>query len=353
MNLSDRLKTIRSIPEKIEMLEEYLKTEEIPDSSRIRAIDRFARLSAQMGNLRRADELVREGISLAKASEDNSILMRLYQVESAIACNLSDHSRGEKSASLSIELARQSKEPDYRVLPLIERGINRTQLSKFEEAIEDFDEAMEVAEHRKKEAWKLRVLTNLAATYGSMQQFRREAETISSALMLAEATGNQFAMGTLLVNLGNNRIQARDFDEAELKFKDAQQFAEESGNRRVLAIALTGIGDVMQHKGFFFDAEMKFQDALEIYKKLGDPLGMIQVRSKLNALKLDSPTRMAELDKLINEAEELDNKRLLVALLDQKVEIAKYIDDWELTYEILLRRQEIEREIWDRRTKEV
>ncbi len=340
---------------------EALVSQDVADETiQLAGIERLSRELNRTGKCAEAIEWVEKGTLLAKSLNDHKTLVKLFQIEAAAACRLADYDRGVIAASKSIGIAeRHGLEWDIlNVMPFIERGVNRSFLEDFDSAIEDLERAIAIAVNFERKDWELRALGNLASVYAAMRDWTSEAATLESAMPLAEEMQDHSAVASLQANMGTNLLARNQFDLAVEKFRESFALAKAHNLNRVAAIATKGIGDVLWHKRKFKAAKVHYDDAKQLFDLIHDPAGSIKVRSRLADLNLilndvSTTDRTNELKRLVDEAEGIGNRKLVASLLDKLIAVHRDNKDWEKTAELLLRRQEIEREIWAQESNQV
>ncbi len=336
---------------------------------KIQGLDLLARLYARIGESGKADATIQQAQGLLDSIEEPDLQRRLSQIESVVACAQAEFQRGVESATRSIDITRQLDPQDpYLFIPLNERGINYVNLSKYDLAIRDFDEAFGIARRTNNSAKLMRVTGNLATVYEELKDFDRAIELNLSALESAECLEHRQGIATISVNLANDYLSINQPDKAREHFKTAISIAGKNHFRDVLAIAYTGLGDIEADANHLELAQAHFRKARDAYKESKDIVGNILIQSRLIALEAqrqqgsrtpgtgeqakhaesDQTSQARELLALLEEAKAVGNQMLVLSLMDQLITEYQNLSNWQQAAKLLLERRDLALQQWNR-----
>lgn len=338
----------------IKILVEFADSESTSSIEQIRAFDFLARFCARQGNLPKADEFVNRAKNLAEKETDRRLLRNVLQIESAIANQLSEYDRGIRAATRCIEISESVSPNDpYIAKPLNERAINYTCANQLDLAVNDYQRALLIADHRGDDKLRMHLLGNIASVFDELKLHEKSIEKNLQALVLANKFENQRCIARISVNLANSFLALDQISESRNYFEFANEAALSVEDHSVIGMVSTGLGDLDALENRFDDARGHYERAQKAFKKVDDSVGVLQVQArifKLNTIQekhvADNKTQIQELQELLTASEREQKHHLSIDIVDQLVEKHRQQENWQSVAELLNKKVAFREQIW-------
>lgn len=354
------LKELKSDPKTgFEAAETLLKMEGLSEEDQARILDGVSRAYVKIRRYRNADKSILKAKELAKKLDAPEIERRIYQIDSAIACELGDFKRGIESATRSIEISRKIKD-EYIAIPLMERAVNYVCKNDYSRAIEDFQQALSYCQHSRRSSLRLKILANLATVFDDLKLPKKAIARYKEALELAETLNDTEAIATLKVNLGSSYVHTRNFELAEACFVDAIKSAKENQFPKIVGIAYAARGDMQISLQELDEAKASYEIAKNVFKETGDGLSAARAESRLISISLMQTKLQQKTEELISSLQEkfftlkeAGNRLAAIDIASQLIEYYRSTEDFETAMEIAEERDELRRDILNAKLGEV
>src|SRR5580765_1733221 len=146
-------------------------------------------------------------------------------------------------------------------------GAAYEQLNKPDDAMRNYQEALQIRKNLKQEAGEALVLGNIARVQAGLGKPNEAYKSYGEAEKLQRAIGDKKGLGVTLINLGELYRERSKYDEALKAYKESLQIHREIGDEYRQALCLNNIGSVYLVTGPASDALTNFERALELRKK--------------------------------------------------------------------------------------
>jgi len=169
-----------------------------------------------------------------------------------------------KGLSLAVKL--DNKQEKANLLNAL--GIAYDILSKPDDALTNFQQALEIRKSIKDERGTELTLANMARVQDAMGNSKAALANYQEAMGVASKIGDKYGLAVTYENLGTWYHNHGQYDDA-LKFaKQALQIYRDLGERRSQAQSLNNIGSALNNKGQYQDALTNFDQAYQIREQL-------------------------------------------------------------------------------------
>jgi eukaryotic-like serine/threonine-protein kinase len=146
-------------------------------------------------------------------------------------------------------------------------GAAYEQLNKPDDAMRNYQEALQIRKNLKQEAGEALVLGNIARVQAGLGKPNEAYKSYSQAEKLQRTIGDKKGLGVTLINLGELYRERSKYDDALKAYKESLQIHREIGDEYRQALCLNNIGSVYLVTGPASDALTNFERALELRKK--------------------------------------------------------------------------------------
>ncbi len=161
-------------------------------------------------------------------------------------------------------------DPLLRARGLEARGKARQVRWRLTEAAQDYQEALQLAQHHRAPTLEGRLEFALGATARLMGRLEEAQTRYQRALMLQRRIGDRRSEGRTLSNLGMLFQEHGNPTEALSLYRRALEIHREAGDRRFEGITLSNLGVVHQQQGRLSKAGRNYERALAIHRELGN-----------------------------------------------------------------------------------
>ncbi|MGX1928254.1 tetratricopeptide repeat-containing sensor histidine kinase [Flagellimonas sp. 2504JD4-2] len=179
---------------------------------------------------------------------------------------------------------------------LDQMGARYRNRSKFKQAVELHQEALELAEKANNTGLRVRALNMLGVVYRRTDAIKTALDYNQKALELAEQVENpsthiKRSINVSLNCIGNLYQTLEQYDLAIIQFKRALTLEEELGNKLGLAINYQNIGDCLEYKGDLEGALENYRKSLAYNEDINSDFGRVVCKNSLAQiyLKQDMP----------------------------------------------------------------
>jgi len=242
--------------------------------------------------------------------------------------------------------------------PELERLLNQanqmTREGKYSEAIDTYQQVLEISIAENDRSLEGFSLTNLGAIYQIIRDYQQALNFFERALVIIRETPHSTNTITLLNNLGLIYASLGEYNSAFESYQEALALTRGLGNRTAEGISLNNLGVTYASLGQYSEAIEAYQQSLTIQREIGDRLSESVVLSSLGTVSLNTGqyqdaqgyleqalTLQREIGNRAGEASTLNNLGSLYANLGEPERALQF-------YEIAL---EISQELGDRVTE--
>lgn len=194
-----------------------------------------------------------------------------------------------KVGKAAVTAARRAGDRPSESRALENLGESFNEVRRFEEAIDCYQQALEICEESGNRYGGVSLLNGLGHTYTGMRRFEEAINCYQQALAIAEEYGDRRAEGMILNNLSAPYLELRRFEEAIDWCQQALAVCRESRNRRAELLALENLGTAYAQQGRPSEGIAYLQRALAIYQEThnrqGEGLVLMNLGSAYLALR--------------------------------------------------------------------
>jgi tetratricopeptide (TPR) repeat protein len=208
----------------------------------------------------------------ARAEQGKVLASDPKRVDALIAAGRVEIKGGNPQASLDflnrgLTQAIQLNNADGKATILNAMGAAYEQLNKPDDAMRNYQEALQIRKTLKQEAGEALVLGNIARVQAGLGKPNEAYKSYSEAERLQRSLGDKKGLGVTLINLGQLYAERSKYDDALKAFKESLQIHRDIGDQYRQALCLNNIGNVYLAKGQSSDALTYYEGALELRKK--------------------------------------------------------------------------------------
>ena len=156
---------------------------------------------------------------------------------------------------------------------LLQQGIQQAQTSNFREALQSWEQALQIYREIKDRQGEANALGNLGIAYDSLGQYQKAIEYHQQSLAIAREIGDRQGEGNSLGSLGNAYQSLGQYEKAIEYLQQQLAIAKEIGFRQGEANSLGNLGIAYQSLGQYEKAIEYQQQSLAIAKEIGDRQG--------------------------------------------------------------------------------
>ena len=156
---------------------------------------------------------------------------------------------------------------------LLQQGIQQAQTSNFREALQSWEQALQIYREIKDRQGEANALGNLGIAYDSLGQYQKAIEYHQQSLAIAREIGDRQGEGNSLGSLGNAYQSLGQYEKAIEYLQQQLAIAKEIGDRQGEANSLGNLGIAYQSLGQYEKAIEYQQQSLAIAKEIGDRQG--------------------------------------------------------------------------------
>ncbi len=194
------------------------------------------------------------------------------RIDALIAAGRVEIKGGNPQASLDflnrgLTQTIQLNNADGKATILNAMGAAYEQLNKPDDAMRNYQEALQIRKNLKQEAGEALVLGNIARVQAGLGKPNEAYKSYSQAEKLQRTIGDKKGLGVTLINLGELYRERSKYDDALKAYKESLQIHREIGDEYRQALCLNNIGSVYLVTGPASDALTNFERALELRKK--------------------------------------------------------------------------------------
>ncbi|MFZ1025588.1 MAG: tetratricopeptide repeat protein [Limnoraphis robusta] len=170
-------------------------------------------------------------------------------------------------------LAQTQQQRQAEADRLFNQGIQQGKTSQFREALQSFQQALEIYREIGNRQGEANSLGNLGITYRSLGQYQKAIEFYQQQLTIAREIGDRKGEGASLNNLGIAYNSLGQYQKAIEFHQQWLTIAREIGDRRGEANSLGGLGNAYRNLGQYQKAIEFYQQSLTIAREIGDRKG--------------------------------------------------------------------------------
>jgi eukaryotic-like serine/threonine-protein kinase len=172
-----------------------------------------------------------------------------------------------RALSLSVEVDNQ----EQRALVLHLLGIAYANLNKPDEALRNYQQALEVRRGLGQKQGIADTTAMIAQVYDALGKSDSELKSYNDALEIYREIGDKPNTAIVLLNLGQFYEDHGKYDEGLKLFKQALLLEREVGNENNQALCLNNIGNTYLSKADYENARTYFEQALQLFEKFKNP----------------------------------------------------------------------------------
>ncbi|ODV37118.1 CHAT domain-containing protein [Microcystis aeruginosa] len=203
---------------------------------------------------KRGIEFLQQALTIAKEIKDGELEKNIQQVLA----------EAEKPPA-----SPQQKEADR----LLEQGAQQYKISQFGEALQSWEQALQIYREIKNRQGEANSLGNLGIAYASLGQYQKAIEFYQQSLTIAKEIGDRQGEANSLGSLGIAYGSLGQYQKAIEFYQQSLTIAKEIGDRQGEANSLGSLGIAYGSLGQYQKAIEFYQQSLTIAKEIGDRQG--------------------------------------------------------------------------------
>ncbi|GBL14103.1 regulatory protein AfsR [Microcystis aeruginosa NIES-1211] len=180
---------------------------------------------------------------------------------------------GKLSSLVPAVIAQNTDAREAEADRLNERGIQQFQTSQFREALQSWEQALQIYREIRNRQGEAGSLGNLGIAYSSLGQYQKAIEFYQQSLTIAKEIGDRQGEANSLGNLGNAYRSLGQYQKAIEYLQQQLTIAKEIGDRQGEANSLGNLGIAYGSLGQYQKAIEFYQQSLTIAKEIGDRQG--------------------------------------------------------------------------------
>lgn len=295
-------------------------------------------------------QLLDEAEQLARELQDRKLLRRVLRYIAASAFETGAYRRGLNAAQEGLQISAELQDTSSYVGFLHnELAGNAARLGELEQAVEHYRLALQVAEASGNRRMQSMIIANLAPLYEEQEQYDAAIEMLERALALAVAEDVPLVIAAAQLNLGGACLKAGQLSRAQEQLTAALERAQSQSADDLLAAVHQGLGDLAVQRQQPVAAEHHFRAALAIWERLQQPEGRLAAEQRLAALDVtrrETAEVLARLEAALREARRLENRPLVISLLNQLAQTSRDQGDWQAATQHLQALLDVEKTAW-------
>ncbi len=180
----------------------------------------------------------------------------------------------DMAMSYAVQMLSQAKDMNYEegiITGTQQIGICFTRLGKYEEAIERYIEAAELAKEAKDSLLQSQAYNNIGGVQYYIENYEQAVEYFKKSADLKKYVGTPKQMAYAYNNIGSAYRNYDQLDSAEFYFNKSYAIFEAEENVRGLAMILNNIGNIYAHKDEYREAISYYERSLVYKKQVGTP----------------------------------------------------------------------------------
>lgn len=172
--------------------------------------------------------------------------------------------------ALRVAAKTHYKEMEPRLLDF--RGVYLRDHSRYSEAIDFHNKALEIAQEQQDEKSQIVIFNNLGVVYRRLDECSLALKYHFEALKLAEKAGDSYSESIALNSIGNVHILLENYSEAIRYFKRCLPIAEQANNKLGIAMNLNNIGEAYEQMNeldsamYYYQASLRYNQQIKVRK---------------------------------------------------------------------------------------
>lgn len=195
-----------------------------------------------------------------------------------------------------INIAEKEKDKILKVYAINRIGTCWVNKNDFKKSIQFYFEALEIAEDSPEFFdMKSRIYNNLGWSFKGLEDYKKALKYFLEAEYYARKTGNKTALGLILNNKGVTHKNLEEFDQALINLNESLSLNREVGNKKQERFNLNNISVIYLKKNQANKAIDNLKQLLKLNEEIGDTIELINNLQNLgNAYSLNSDYTKAE-----------------------------------------------------------
>lgn len=227
-----------------------------------------ARFFFDQSELRKAREYAERARELAEERDDRSHVAAAWLVEAMVFLNEGNRDDALELAVKAVDAFSELIDEPGGVEGLVRAqnvvGVVHRQAGRHHEALEAYEEALEVAEEAELRKWRRYLLNNAGLALAYLGEFTQALERYNEALERVRQLGHRTEESNLLINIGHCHLLRGEYDDAMRSVRRGIYLARKTNAVHNLADGLISIGAIHVEKGDHKKAEHSLHEGLRL-----------------------------------------------------------------------------------------
>jgi tetratricopeptide (TPR) repeat protein len=294
------------IAEGKDWLEAVLAHSKRRSKARVKALNGLGLLISKLGDVARADSILREALSMARATKDRQGTALSLATLGALLWTRGDAS-GKAFLEESIALGRELGDQIRIANSLNGLGLFEYTQGDYDSAYQHFTECLTLLRIRKDKISMAGVLNNLARIATVREDLANARTLYEECLAISRELGHKSRMAVVLTNLGVVAQVEGDIEQARALHEESLAIYRDIRDPRGAAGALANLGIAMFILGDQPACRACHEESLELYRTVEDHEGIAFALDSFAALAAQNG-EFERAAKLMGAAEEARNK---------------------------------------------
>ncbi|MBD1840127.1 tetratricopeptide repeat protein [Coleofasciculus sp. FACHB-64] len=210
-----------------------------------------------------------------KSPKDTISLISTIAVTLLICLNSSIDGRSSHpyAPQLASAQAQTTQERKAEALRLNHTGIQQFNTTKFREALQTFEQTLEIFKGIGDRQGEGATLNNIGAVYDNLGRYADALKSYEQALVIFKQISDKAGEWSTLNNIGGVYNKLGQYTDALKSYEQALVIAKQISDKKGEGTALNHIGGVYDNLGRYADALKSCEQALVIFKQIGNQAG--------------------------------------------------------------------------------
>ncbi|MCT7965666.1 CHAT domain-containing protein [Laspinema sp. D1] len=183
---------------------------------------------------------------------------------------LGESQRNLSHLSVTAQTVEQLQQEARRLFNL---GIEQYQRSQFRDALQSWEQALEIYRQIGDKVGEGKTLHNLGTVYKSLGEYAQAEQYYRQSLEISRQLGDKAVEGTTLNNLGTLYTSLGEYAQGEQYYRQSLEIFQQIGDKMGEGRTLNNLGGVYTSLGEYAQAEQYYRPSLEISRQIGDKKG--------------------------------------------------------------------------------
>jgi len=192
-----------------------------------------------------------------------------------------DNSRSHKLADEAISIAEDLNDIDLEIAGYINKGYLYEAIGQDNEALRQFEKALEVSEQEGFEKGRAIALYRIGRSYSFQRDLTRSDEYLTQALNLTKEIKDMKLQGEIQYEQAENLRRSGNIQESLAKYNNTLEIAREAEDLNTMALIYSSIGGIYFVQGNFNEAIKNYEESKQLRIQQGNTLKAAQMNNNI------------------------------------------------------------------------